>query len=173
MILLQLNSLDKQTAIFQIVVILITAAFLGYILAQLVMRPRLRFLQGEIAQRQLDIRECRSQAVRGPVPAGSPVISKPVKPVYIPSEPVTPGSDDLKVIEGVGPKIEELLNKHGIFSFATLADTSPVRISAILKSAGPRFQIQDPSMWPQQAALAKQGKWNELKEIQNRLISGR
>ena len=31
--------------------------------------------------------------------------------------------DDLKIIEGIGPKIEELLNNEGIYKYAQLAAT--------------------------------------------------
>ena len=80
--------------------------------------------------------------------------------------------DDLKIIEGIGNKIEELLNKEGIHTFEQMAETSVIRIGGILKKAGPRFQLHDPSSWPRQAELAKDGKWEELQQLKNNLISG-
>jgi predicted flap endonuclease-1-like 5' DNA nuclease len=81
--------------------------------------------------------------------------------------------DDLKIIEGIGPKIEELLNREGIHTIEQLADTSIIRIAAILKKAGPRFQIQNPTSWPKQALLAKEQKWDELEDFKKRIISGK
>lgn len=85
--------------------------------------------------------------------------------------PVIP--DDLKIVEGIGPKIEGLLNNKGIVTFAQLAVTSPERIKEILDAAGARFQMHDPTTWPRQSALARDGKWDELKAWQEELNKGR
>tara|TARA_R110002124_G_scaffold220342_1_gene386148 strand:+ start:811 stop:1356 length:546 start_codon:yes stop_codon:yes gene_type:complete len=82
-------------------------------------------------------------------------------------------SDDLKIIEGIGPKIEEILNKEGISTYGELANTSPIRLVSILRNAGPRFQIQDPTSWPKQANFAKFGKWIELQNLKNKLKGGK
>ena len=81
--------------------------------------------------------------------------------------------DDLKVVEGIGPKIEELCHNAGIYTFAELADTPVEKIKAILDAAGPRFQMHDPSTWPRQSALARDGKWDELKKWQEELNKGK
>lgn len=81
--------------------------------------------------------------------------------------------DDLKVVEGIGPKIEELCHNAGIYTFEQLADTSADRLKEILDAAGSRFQIHNPTTWPQQAALARDGKWDELKKWQDELNKGR
>jgi len=81
--------------------------------------------------------------------------------------------EDLKIIEGIGPKIEELLNREGIRTIEQLADTSIIRIAAILKNAGPRFQIQDPTSWPKQALLAREQKWDELEQLKRLIMSGK
>jgi predicted flap endonuclease-1-like 5' DNA nuclease len=82
-------------------------------------------------------------------------------------------TDNLVIIEGIGPKIAELLNKAGINSFAELADSKPTAIKDILEAAGKRYQIHDPATWPQQAALARDGKTAELKALQEDLKGGR
>ena len=173
MIFLQLNVLSKQMAILEIVVVLVIAALMGYMLSQLIAYSRLRLLKREIVQRQSEIRECRFELTVPSSVAAKPPIRKITKPVHPVSEPMRNTSDDLKIIEGIGPKIEEILNKHGIKTYLALAITSPVRISAILKTAGPRFQIQDSSTWPEQATLADEGKWEELEKVKIKLISGR
>jgi large subunit ribosomal protein L27 len=89
----------------------------------------------------------------------------------VPSEPAT--NDDLKKIEGVGPKIAQILNEAGIMTFAQLANKTAEQIKDILEEAGPRYNIHNPSSWPAQAKFAAEGKWEELKEYQEILIGGR
>ena len=84
-----------------------------------------------------------------------------------------PKLDDLKIIEGVGPKIETLLKEGGISTWAELAEASEDRLKEILEAAGPRYQIHDPSTWPAQAKFAAEGHWDELKEYQDMLTGGR
>ena len=80
--------------------------------------------------------------------------------------------DDLKVVEGIGPKIEELFHAAGIKSWRELSQSDPGRLREILVEAGSRFQMHDPSTWPRQAALAAEGKWAELKTLTDELNSG-
>ncbi len=89
-----------------------------------------------------------------------------------PVESASP-ADDLTKIEGIGPKISELLQAEGISSFADLAGTSPDRIREILAAAGGQFAAHDPETWPAQAELARDGKWDELKKWQDELDGGR
>ncbi|MBU6340485.1 MAG: DUF4332 domain-containing protein [Bacteroidetes bacterium] len=81
--------------------------------------------------------------------------------------------DNLVIIEGIGPKIAELLQKAGITSFAQLANSTPTALKDILEAAGKRYQIHDPATWPQQAALARDGKKAELEQLQEELKGGR
>jgi len=81
--------------------------------------------------------------------------------------------DDLTMIEGVGPKISELLHDAGIHSFQALSDTSTGRLKSILEAAGPRFKMHEPNTWPKQAKLAAKGKWGELEEYQDFLQGGK
>ncbi len=84
----------------------------------------------------------------------------------VPAEP-----DDLKKIEGIGPKTEAVLNEHGITTFAQLAAAGPEKIQAILDEAG--LRLGDPTTWSEQAALAANGQWEALAELQDRLKGGR
>lgn len=86
-----------------------------------------------------------------------------------PKKEKAPKLDDLKIIEGVGPKIETLLKDGGINTWAELAAASVDRLKEILDAAGPRYQIHDPSTWPAQAKFAAEGKWEELKDYQEML----
>ncbi|WP_298485810.1 hypothetical protein [uncultured Maribacter sp.] len=81
--------------------------------------------------------------------------------------------DDLKKIEGVGPKLSSILIENGIDTFEKLSNTSISVLEGIIKEAGPRFRMHKPGTWPQQAKLAKDGKWEELKQLQEILDGGK
>lgn len=95
--------------------------------------------------------------------------------VTIAEETSTPasGADDLKIIEGIGPKIADILTEAGIATFAQLAETDVEKLSDILAAAGSRYKSHDPGTWPAQARFAAEGKWDELKEYQEMLMGGR
>lgn len=75
--------------------------------------------------------------------------------------------NDLKIIEGIGPKIEELLNQKGITSWFLLSETSKEDLKALLSEAGERFSLHSPDTWPTQAKFAANNQWNELKKFQD------
>lgn len=81
--------------------------------------------------------------------------------------------ESLQVVEGIGPKIEELLKNNGVMNWHMLAASTTESLKAILQKGGERFQMHDPSSWPDQAALAIEGKWAELEEYQVLLPGGR
>ena len=81
------------------------------------------------------------------------------------------GPDDLKIIEGIGPAIERILYQSGINSYQVLADSSEDTLREIMSNAGSRFKVHDPSTWPEQAKLAANGSWDELKLYQERFNS--
>lgn len=81
--------------------------------------------------------------------------------------------DDLKKVEGIGPKIEQILNKDGIWTFTALAATTVDKLKDLLEAAGPAFRIADPETWPRQSELAAEEKWDELKEYQDFLAGGK
>ena len=80
--------------------------------------------------------------------------------------------DDLTIIEGIGPKIDELFHANGVGSFAQLARLSVQEMLAILDRGGPNFQLANPGSWARQAALASENRWAELKRLQEELITG-
>ncbi len=81
--------------------------------------------------------------------------------------------DDLKKIEGVGPKIASLLNAAGIVTFADLGKAKKTELKAILEAAGSRYKMHDPSTWAKQAKLAAKGDWDKLNQLQAELNGGR
>ncbi len=86
---------------------------------------------------------------------------------------VTDQKDDLTVIEGIGPKIQELLFQYGIRSYRQLAATDVTRIKEILRSAGPQLAMHDPGTWTAQALLAANDQWDNLKAYQDYLSAGK
>lgn len=82
-------------------------------------------------------------------------------------------TDDLKIVEGIGPAIEKLLHEAGITTWNQLAGTPAERIREVLRAAGSRFTMHDPSTWPRQAELAAAGRFAELQTLQDELSGGR
>ncbi|WP_035335809.1 50S ribosomal protein L21 [Dokdonia sp. PRO95] len=79
-------------------------------------------------------------------------------------------ADDLKKVEGIGPKIASTLVEAGIDTFEKLAKTDAAKISEII--AGVRGNhVTD--TWPAQAQMAADGKWDELKKWQDELDGGK
>jgi predicted flap endonuclease-1-like 5' DNA nuclease len=156
MILLQATPLSQNfwLAILEAIVLLAIAAYIGWWIARRMFAARIADLKTSITAKRNDLDDCRR--------------SKPTVDTILPSK-----ADDLKKIEGIGPKIEELLNAAGITNFTQLASTDSSHIKDILDAAGPRFQMHDASTWPQQATLARDGKWDILKSFQDELNKGR
>ena len=81
--------------------------------------------------------------------------------------------NDLKIIEGIGPKIEGLFYNFDIKTWKALSETSVKKCQEVLDSGGDRFRMHHPGTWPKQAKLAYQGKWEKLIEWQNKLDGGK
>ncbi len=81
-------------------------------------------------------------------------------------------SDDLTKIEGIGPKVAELLDSNGISTYRQLASTPPEKISEILTAAGGIMANMDPGTWSDQAQLAADGEWEKLQQWQDELDGG-
>ncbi|MCV2484893.1 hypothetical protein OD917_08155 [Flavobacterium sp. SH_e] len=81
--------------------------------------------------------------------------------------------NDLKIVEGIGPKIEALFNDAGIKTWHELSLTSTERLQSILDAGGENFAMHNPSTWAKQASMAYQGKWKELKDWQDNLLGGK
>ncbi|MDH3243760.1 MAG: helix-hairpin-helix domain-containing protein [Saprospiraceae bacterium] len=82
-------------------------------------------------------------------------------------------SNDLTIVEGIGPKTAELLSNAGISTWHQLGQTSVERLQEVLDRAGSRFQLLDPATWPKQAMLAARDDWDALEEYQKFLVGGK
>ncbi|NJN98127.1 MAG: DUF4332 domain-containing protein, partial [Anaerolineales bacterium] len=91
---------------------------------------------------------------------------------FVPATAAPGQPDDLKVIEGIGPKIAGLLNAAGITTFAQLAETEVSRLDQLLVDANLR-RLADPGTWPEQAKLAAAGDWDAFKKLTDELKGGR
>lgn len=109
-----------------------------------------------------------------PEPEAEPVVEAVVA---IAPEPVVEAmpktADDLKRVEGIGPKLEEILNSHDILTFSQLAATKTEDLQAILDKAGEAYRIHDPGTWPQQAQLLAEGRIEEFEKLTDELKGGR
>lgn len=89
------------------------------------------------------------------------------------SDVMSRSPDNLKKIEGIGPKIAEVLSSEGIQTYNDLASADIGLIKGILEKAGSRYRTVDPSTWPEQAVLASQNDWDGLKKLMQKLKGGR
>lgn len=88
-------------------------------------------------------------------------------PVFSPENIKT---DDLRVVNGIGPKIAKLLINRGITTWKALSQTSPNYLYAILhEDGGEHFRIHNPESWPHQALLLHEGRWDEFRELLEKL----
>jgi formate hydrogenlyase subunit 6/NADH:ubiquinone oxidoreductase subunit I/predicted flap endonuclease-1-like 5' DNA nuclease len=85
----------------------------------------------------------------------------------VPSQP-----DDLTIIEGIGPKISRMLQSSGITTYAQLAAAEVSWLRQLLEENN-LARLANPTTWPEQARLAADGKWAELKTLQDQLQGGR
>ncbi len=89
--------------------------------------------------------------------------------VEVPAASAQP--DDLKKIEGIGPKVASLLNEAGITTFQGMVDAGAEKLEGILDEAG--LQMIDADTWPEQAKLAAAGDWEALAALQDELKGGK
>ena len=126
-----------------------------------------------------------TQSVDEPAPARAPrAVVTPVSDATVEPETCDLGAaaavigkrvatDDLTVIEGIGPKIADLCRGIGITTWSELAETEVSLLRTMLNDAGQRFKAHDPTSWPQQAALLAAGAWDEFAALNERLHGGR
>lgn len=90
-----------------------------------------------------------------------------VKKVVKVSSVVIPASDvknDLKVIRGIGPKMEQVLNEIGITSFEQLSKMTLKNINSVLSTAGMNTKIYNTKDWKAQSKIAVKGDLEVLSQ---------
>lgn len=125
---------------------------------------KVRKYSEENGQLYADLQECRDASKNLNMAAGAGIAAN----MLVPEK-----RDDLKIVEGIGPKIEQLMFDGGIYTWKQLGEASIERLQKILDDAGPRYKIHNPKTWGEQAMMAHNGEWDKLKEFQDFLIAGR
>jgi predicted flap endonuclease-1-like 5' DNA nuclease len=97
--------------------------------------------------------------------------SQPEAAVEAEEPELAPEPDDLKILEGVGPKVAAILIENGITTFAQLADTPVEKLDQILDANN--LHMLHPGSWPQQARLAADGDWEAFEKLTEELHGGR
>ncbi|PIF05832.1 MAG: hypothetical protein CSA36_04680 [Draconibacterium sp.] len=168
------------------------AALLGYLLGRLLnksakvdnsgLQDRIKMLEGELEACQsksktymAEIEQLKSGAVNkamnlsAPIAAAIPFDADAAAAVF--GKKIK--KDDLKIVEGIGPKIEELFHSLGIKTWKALSETTVDECRAILSKGGERFTVHEPGTWPKQSLMAYEGRWQELKDWQDVLDGGK
>ncbi|MCX6261305.1 MAG: hypothetical protein NTY95_10815, partial [Bacteroidia bacterium] len=60
-----------------------------------------------------------------------------------------------------------------IRTWKALSETSVEKCQQILDNASEKYRIHKPATWPKQCELAYLGKWNELKQWQEKMTGGK
>lgn len=76
---------------------------------------------------------------------------------------------DFTCIEGIGPKINQILVKAGYQTFEDLSGAKINELRTVLTAAGPRYKMHDPKNWAKQAKMAAKGEWTKLQEYKENL----
>ncbi len=174
------DSYGKSDAIFEIVLMLLVAFILGYLLRYFIGKSRKQKPENcdewahkyDLLLNQLDVKKTELKKLQNDLE----VCKKTKKDLQLAfasqkKEPVK--KDDLKIIEGIGPKIEQLLYEAEIYTWVDLAGADVGYIKSVLEKAGPNYKVHDPESWPFQAQLAVDNKWDELKKWQDEHKGGK
>ncbi|WP_052354200.1 hypothetical protein [Flectobacillus major] len=169
----ELNPLLQENAWWQHLIMLLGAGFLGYIIGYRNSDKSIS-LDAQIQQLDEELKLCEKQRkTKVNTDATLPLNATEKAFARALLVPLGDEKDDLKLIEGIGPKIEQLLNQNDIYTFGQLSKVPVETIRELLHLAGPRFQMHDPSTWPRQAQMAANGNWQELKDWQDILNKGK
>lgn len=131
----------------------------------------LQMWQDKNAKLQADLDVCNKKLSAVPkTDIASPLGASASTPLLVPFDAAAAKAifgknikkDDLKIIEGIGPKIEEMFKLSGIKTWKALSETSVASCQEVLDGGGDRYKVHDPSSWPMQAKMCYEGKWAEL-----------
>ena len=129
------------------------------------LEARVASLEGANTHLKTDLEACNEQLAEASAHAAEPIpfdaeaaraaFGKRIK------------ENDLKLVEGIGPKIESLFHNFDIKTWQALSDVSVAKCQEVLDSGGDRFKVHDPASWPMQARMAYEGRWKDLARWQD------
>lgn len=159
----------------------IICTFLGYLWGKgkrntIDNAAELKALKDKNEKLKNDLEACTKELMAAPIPkAPAPTSSLAATPSGIGFDAAAAKAafgkrikqDDLKLVEGIGPKIEGLFHNFDIKTWKALSEVSVSKCQEVLNSGGDRYRIHDPSSWPMQAKMAYEGKWKDLAKWQD------
>lgn len=158
----------------EMAIFLVVAFFLGYFTG--CRKKRSSGPDTPISTKGWDTSDALANEARDLSVKPDPGEAGPIEPIKMEAKepaavhsPLLSSHDDLTLIEGIGPKLAQILQRNGITSFKHLSQTSSLTLRGILDEEGPQYRVHNPTYWPRQAALAHAGKWEELRELQSSL----
>lgn len=125
-----------------------------------------------ITETNVLVAEVKKAAKKTPAKTAKPKVAAKAPAKKVVKKEIV-AKDDLTKIEGIGPKIAQLLEAEGIVSFKDLSKATDKKLKGILDAGGSKFQMHKPASWPKQAKLAAAGSWEELKKLQSELVAGK
>lgn len=81
--------------------------------------------------------------------------------------------EDLKAVEGIGPKIEILLKESGIKGLKDLSSVPVENLREILAKGGARYKFNDPTSWPEQARSLMNGEHDKRRTYNKEVYDGK
>ncbi|WP_435136039.1 hypothetical protein [Formosa sp. A9] len=156
------------------------SALLGYLLGKAGQKPvDVSGYTSKISKLEADLKDCNSKlgalkmqdsrmaaAMAAPLIAFNAAEAKAIYGKLI-------KENDLKIVEGIGPKIEQLFHDSGITTWKSLSEASIATCQKVLDGGGEAYKVHNPGTWPEQAKLAYEGQWKKLYEWQQVLKGGK
>lgn len=109
-------------------------------------------------------------AVAGPQPAAADAGSGSDKPETL-TAPRGGTADDLKLIGGVGPKLEKGLNRIGFYHFDQIASLTPAQLRWVEQQLDDKFASAERDKWIEQATKLATG-WRPKKQAGDKPSNG-
>ena len=170
------ESYGKSDAVLEIILMLLVAFILGYLLRYFISRSKVSKDNCDEWAHKYDLLKNESELKQNKLQAAFDDCQKnreSMKFAAIPEKKKPVKKDNLKVVEGIGPKIEQLLFAAEIYTWDDLSKTEVSVLQTILDKAGPNYKVHNPESWPFQAKLAADDKWDELNKWQDEHKGGR
>lgn len=168
-----ITSSTRGDATWEIIIMLLGAFILGYLL-RLALGSKSEdnsdadALRKENKRLKSELESCRKSKTMATAAA---TVATGIAALPKTARPANP--DDLKKIEGIGPKLERIMNGGGVWTFEQMADAKAEQLLMIIREEWPENKVHDPTTWPEQAALARDAKWDELAILQDNLKGGK